>query len=106
METNPKYFINGYSLENVRNRHEIRVVAALRKVMAAQPDFCGCRLCVEDVYAAALNKLPPHYIQAGAMVLRRLPPSDEQVEQTVREVLDRVHRNPNHEASPQLAATR
>jgi len=93
-----KYIINGYSLANIRNRHEVRVIDILRRLMPQHKTFCGCRLCVEDVYALALNAFPPHYVQRGAIVLRQQPPSEEDLERAVREAMDQVAERPNHPA--------
>ena len=76
------------------------VVAAMRELIPAVQDFCGCRLCVEDVYAIALNSLPAHYVQSGSLVLRRAPPSDDDVQRAVADALDRVRVRPNHPDVP------
>jgi len=91
-----RYEIYDLSLEKVRNRQEVRVIDSMRRLLPTAPDFCGCRLCVEDVYAIALNVLPAHYIQSGSMVLRREPPSDQDVERAVADALDKVRVRPNH----------
>jgi len=91
-----RYRISDFSLESIRNRQEARVATAMRDVLPDVADFCGCRLCVEDVYAIALNTLPPHYVQSGAMLLGRPLPTDEDVERAVRDALDKVRVRPNH----------
>jgi hypothetical protein len=91
-----RYHIYDFSLEKVRNRQEARVIAAMRLRLPTAPDFCGCRLCVEDVYAIALNALPPHYVQSGSMVMRRVPPTEQDVERAVADALDKVRVRPNH----------
>jgi Late competence development protein ComFB len=91
-----RYRFNDFSLHQVRNRQEARVAAAMREVLPISTDFCGCRLCVEDVYAIALNGLPPHYVQSGSMVLKHQPPTDEQIRAAVEDALDKVRTRPNH----------
>lgn len=98
-----KYVINGYSLANIRNRHEVRVIDALRKLIPTHKTFCGCRLCVEDVYALALNTFLPHYVQRGAIILRREPPTEADFEAAVSEAMDRVSERPNHEPGERSA---
>lgn len=91
-----RYQVYDISLEKVRNRQEARVVTAMRTLLPQAEDFCGCRLCVEDVYAIALNALPAHYVQSGSMVLRKEPPSVQDIERAVGDALDKVRVRPNH----------
>ena len=94
--TDEHYRFNDFSLERIRNRHETRVAAAMRDLLPLAADFCGCRLCVEDVYAIALNELPAHYVQHGSLVLHRQPPSDQDIQRAVADALDKVRVRPNH----------
>lgn len=91
-----RYQFYDVSLEKVRNRQEPRVVAAMRDLLPKDSDFCGCRLCVEDVYAIALNNLPAHYIQSGALMLGKKPPTEGDVHRAVQDALDIVRVRPNH----------
>lgn len=95
---NAEYEVNGFPLDQVRNRNETRVVKAMQTVMPKVQNFCGCRLCVEDVYAASLNQLPSHYVQFGAIILKATDPSDGELEAIVSDVVGRVTQNPNHPA--------
>lgn len=94
--TEERYLYNDFSLAGIRNRHEPRVVEAMRELLPAADDFCGCRLCVEDVYAMALNLLPAHYVQSGSMVLGQEIPTDEDIKRAVADALDTVRVRPNH----------
>ena len=91
-----RYRFNDFSLDGIRNRQEARVVEAMRGLLPNQDDFCGCRLCVEDVYAMALNSLPAQYMQSGSLVIRKNPPTDEDVRRAVADALDTVRVRPNH----------
>ena len=91
-----KYSINGFSMANVRNRLEGKVIAAMRTRLPRAQEFCGCRLCVEDVYAIALNSLPAHYVQSGSLVLQQTPPGPQDIERAVVDALDMVKVRPNH----------
>jgi Late competence development protein ComFB len=95
MDDDP-YRYNEFSLKHVRNRQEQRVAAALRDVLPGAEGFCGCHLCVEDVYAIALNALPAHYVQSGSLLVRKLPPSDADVRRAVEDAVDTVRVRPNH----------
>lgn len=93
------YDINGYSLEEIRNRNETRVTQMLREEIPNLENFCGCRLCVEDAYAAALNQMPAHYVQAGAIVLKKSP-EDDNLRQIVKDAIVRVAKFPKHPSEP------
>jgi hypothetical protein len=93
------YDIDGLSLVDIRNRNEPRVIQALREELPKVTGFCGCRLCVEDVYARAMNQITPHYVQTGSIVLQRQPPDDE-IRKTVVDALARVKDRPKHPAEP------
>jgi len=91
-----RYRFNDFTLDGIRNRQEARVAAAMRQLLPDDTGFCGCRLCVEDVYAMALNALPAHYTQSGSLVLRRNPPTDDDVRRIVADAIDTVRVRPNH----------
>ena len=91
-----RYRFNDFTLDNVRNRQEARVVAAMRDLIPADSEFCGCRLCVEDVYAMALNTLPPQYVQTGSMMIRKSPGDEGDIRRAVADALDVVRVRPNH----------
>jgi hypothetical protein len=90
------YGIDGHDLGRVRNRYELRVIEALRAALPKQVDFCGCTLCIEDVYAITLNRIPAHYIQTGAIVLHPPDVGPDQIEAHVRSAIDQVRAQPKH----------
>jgi hypothetical protein len=96
MEQTGKYIVSDLSLEKIRNRQELRVIERMRPLLEQDPNFCGCRLCVEDVYALALNALPAQYVQSGSMVLRSQGPSEQDVARAVEDGIDKVRVRPNH----------
>jgi hypothetical protein len=96
MGADEKYAVNGFDLTKVRNRNEVRVVAAMQKVLADANGFCGCQLCVEDVYALCLNQIPSHYVQSGAIVLNHKNPSQAEIERIAAAAVVRVGSTPNH----------
>ena len=96
MNTKNKYWINDFSLENVRNRQEVRVVELMRKVLPGRKGFCGCRLCLEDVYAYTLSNLPAHYTQTGSLVVRSAQPPDAEVLELLHQAFDRITETPSH----------
>jgi hypothetical protein len=90
-----QYVVNGVGLEHVRNRNEIRVIRALQRVLPEYGDFDGCRICLEDAYAAALSRLPHEYIQDGTF-LAQSAVTDDEVELEVRKAIVRVMQHPRH----------
>ncbi|NIP71643.1 MAG: late competence development ComFB family protein [Gammaproteobacteria bacterium] len=91
-----QYQFGEVALGTIRNRQEKRVIASMHEQAPSVEGFCGCRLCVEDVYAISLNSLPAHYVQAGSMVLQKTPPSEEDVRRAVADAFDKVRVRPNH----------
>ena len=90
------YNIKDFSLNHVRNRHEVIVLDIMRDRLSGETDFCGCKLCLEDVYAVALNALPAHYVQKASIILKKEPPSGADIARTVEDAIDRVKVRPNH----------
>jgi len=90
------YHIAGHSLENVRNINEVQVVNAMKEKREEFPGFCGCPICLEDVYAAALNTLPAKYKQHSYV----MNPSDtlpaDQIADAVKAAFQRVIEHPRH----------
>ena len=84
------------NLERIRNKNEKRVIQAMNAVLPEIESFCGCDLCVADVYAATLNSLPAHYIQYGGIALRSTPEREDDVKAAVRQAAEIVVENPNH----------
>ena len=94
--SDPKYVVNDTSLDHVRNRHEVIVLEIMREKLPGETDFCGCKLCLEDVYAVAMNTLPAHYVQSSSIILKKDPPSDADIARTVEDAFDKVKVRPNH----------
>ena len=57
------YHIEDCDLMEIFNYNERAVLEALRDLYARDDAACRCRICVEDVYALALNSLPARYVQ-------------------------------------------
>ena len=102
MNISEKYVVCGYSLESIRNRNEFRVAEQLRQLLPKEEDFCGCRICVEDVYAAALSQLPVQYVQVGSIVVQPGAAAGD-ITQAVQTAIGRIRANPNHSAPSKTA---
>lgn len=93
------YAVEGHSLHDIVNFNEVLVLEAMRRLYRATPALCRCTSCLEDVYALAINALPPRYIQATSVRQYRespayVPPVDAVAR--VREAAERVRQSPRH----------
>lgn len=95
MADEEQYFYGATPLGQIRNRNELRVVAMLPQVLDESPDIAVDSIDVQDIYALALNKLPAHYVQETAIVLKEAV-EDEAVRLAVREAVEIVRKKPNH----------
>ena len=89
------YVARSANLDKVRNKNEDRVKAIIPEVLKYFPSFEPNGIDIEDIYALALNNLPPRYIQAGGIVLRE-PVGDELIRQEVERAARIVRERPNH----------
>jgi len=95
MEHEHDYIYNTFHLEHIRNRNETRVIHLMQQRLAGMAGFCGCRVCVEDVYAGMMNSITPHYAQVGSVVLKHQP-AEETLLASLQEVVARVEKHPRH----------
>lgn len=55
-------------LSRIYNKNEKRVVLAMEKYLSTMTDWKPEALDIQDIYALALNSLPPRYVQDGTIV--------------------------------------
>lgn len=80
-------------LSRIYNKNEKRVVLAMEKYLAEITDWEPGALDVQDIYALALNSLPPRYVQDGTIVFNEaVKPSD--IEHAVEVAVQKVRRSP------------
>jgi len=89
------YEINGFSLEKIRNTYEVKVIEIMKQELPDFSDFDNCRLCIEDVYALSLSRIPPTYVQSGSVIFRK-EISDEDLCEVVRYAIFQVMQQPKH----------
>ena len=63
-----KYKMGDADFYNIRNRNEGRVVRVMSEFLQQQGNPQLSRKALQDVYALALNGLPPRYTQQGTIV--------------------------------------
>jgi hypothetical protein len=90
-----KYRYGSVSLYGIRNRNELKVIESLDPVLREFPDFHPNTLDIQDIYALALNKLPPQYKQEASIVLGESV-DRETLQQAIREAVEKVRANPNY----------
>ncbi len=96
MQTEDKYSIFGYSLKNIRNKTEERVISVFKDTVQHYPDFCGCHICLEDVYALSMNSLKPMYKHKLTIVLKSKTTTDEEIKKVLDINIKKIIGNPNH----------
>lgn len=90
-----KYRYGSVSLDRIRNKNEVRVIENLDAVLGEFSDFEPNTLDIQDIYALALNKLPPHYKQEVSIVLSESIDRGR-IQQAIREAVEKVRANPNY----------
>jgi competence protein ComFB len=90
--------INERYMDELKNRNEEKVWAALEDFLAANPAVCQCRDCILDTAAITLNCLPPRY---RVYAFHEDNPAgdaahDKLVAETVRDASAQVAKRPHH----------
>jgi competence protein ComFB len=83
---------------NVKNANYGRVMAVLEKLLkerSSDRNWCGCRRCINEIAAIALNYLPPHYYVEEHYTAELGSPWI-MVETAVVEAIERVTEGPHH----------
>ncbi len=91
-----KYTSFGVSLENVRNAWETKVIKCMDKVLPDFPDFDYCSICIQDVYALAMNQLNSKYIQQGSVMIKKEYNSND-FRDIIEHAVEKVMKKPNHD---------
>lgn len=82
-------------LSRISNKNEKRVIQAMEKILAAMDDWEPEALDIQDIYALALNNLPPRYVQEGTIVFNERV-KNEDIEQEVQAAVEKVRKRPNY----------
>ena len=88
-----KYKVGTLDLFNIRNRNEGRVARFLNELIQRKGSPLISDKDLQDIYALALNALPPRYTQRGTIVLRD-PVLRKEIHDAVEDAFDRVMRMP------------
>ena len=65
-----KYRIGDIDFFNIRNRNEGRLIKVLEEYLQTKGSQLLSTKDIQDIYALALNVLPPRYAQRGTIILR------------------------------------
>jgi len=93
------YVVESCDLYEIINYNEPMVLEAMRLTFREDRDLCRCSLCVEDLFALALNTLPPRYIQSTSLHTYEESGTFidmEAVTAAVREAAAKVRASPKH----------
>ena len=96
MSKKDAYIINGVDLSEVRNRNEILVIAAMKEVIEPNSHVDGCSLCIEDLYALILSRIPACYAQKGSVILHP-EISKAEILEIVQNAVTLITQNPKHD---------
>lgn len=91
--TKEAYSIDDTSFLKIINRNEARVIKEISRLLelkSTPPLSCKDW---QDVYALALNSLPPRYVQSGTIVLRD-PVLKQSIAKAVQDAVAFVHSQP------------
>jgi hypothetical protein len=82
-------------LGRIINKNEKRVAVAMELLLGDMDDWSPETLDIQDIYALALNRLPPRYVQDGTIVFNE-PVKKEEIERVVKEAIGIVKDSPNY----------
>lgn len=83
-------------LSRIYNKNEKRVVLAMEKYLSTMTDWEPEALDIQDIYALALNSLPPRYVQDGTIVFNE-PVKRTDIEHAVKAAVNKVKNSPTVE---------
>jgi len=91
--------IDFHDVEELKNRQEEQVWAAIETHLGENPALCRCRDCILDAAAIALNRLPPRY-QVYSFHENRpaedVQAQEQQAREAVAAAFDLVTKRPHH----------
>jgi competence protein ComFB len=93
------YEVASQRLGHIINYNEYVVLEIMREVYDKDNELCKCSLCVEDIYALALNKTPPRYIQPTNIEIYKSNNnfiSKAEIKKHVLEAIKVVKEKPSH----------
>jgi Late competence development protein ComFB len=91
------YSINGVSLSEIRNHVEIIVIQLMKQFIPQFSEFDKCPVCIEDVYALSLSRIPSVYMKNSDQVFADDKLINESIEEIVKYAIFQVMSNPKHE---------
>ncbi len=96
---NTDYLLMGYSLKGMFNENEPKVCKMMGKIInwKEYSEICTCGLCLEDIYAITLNKLPPQYRHSLSIKLQGQMVQDEDIEAAIIDAIEKTRKNPRHQ---------
>ncbi len=91
-------------LGTIKNKNETRVARKLSSALGEFPDYRPDPLDIQDIFALALNLLPPRYKQKGTIVLSESV-QEKEIMNALRAAIQKVRANPKYDSPPQSKRT-
>lgn len=91
--TKDAYSIDGICFIEITNRNEARVIKEIQQLIKQKETPPLSHKDWQDVYALALNSIPPRYVQSGTIVLRD-PVLKQSIAKAVSDAMVFVHSQP------------
>ena len=88
-----KYKMGDVDFFNIRNRNEGRVIKMLQEYLRHKDSSLLSDKDLQDMYALAMNVLPPRYTQRGTIVLRD-PVTKREIYAALEDAYDQVMNRP------------
>ncbi len=95
-ELKTRSLLERMDLGKIKNRNERRVLEHLTLILDEYPDFEPDILDIQDIYALALNALPPRYTQETAIVLKETV-TERHIQEALRRAIEKVEGRPTGE---------
>lgn len=91
----PRYYIEGTDVSDIRNKNEIRIIAAMQQALKDMGSPNLSPKTLRDAYALSLNLLPARYKQKGTIILRE-PIKEDHLQEAVTKALKQVLEHPKN----------
>lgn len=93
-----------FHTEDLENVIEELVFKELHKIMATKSiEFCTCKICLQDIAAIVLNRIPPRY--KNSMIDKMYPNKREEerleklstmINEQILVAIEKIRDNPHH----------
>lgn len=90
-----KLMVLGHCMDHMKNKNEELVKKAMEEALPGMASLCLCAMCIEDIFALALNSIPSGYQHSMSIALYKKT-AFEEVRKAVLEAAEKVKGKPKH----------